>query len=63
MLGTSWVDNIRDKYKIYCPLNNSVILKNLIAKKVNLLNTKILEKYLTEINPDYIIHALRIYKC
>ena len=59
MLGTSWVDNIRNKYKIYCPLNNSVILKkkNLIAKKVNLLNIKILEKYLTEINPDYIIHA------
>ena len=59
MLGTSWVEYIRNKYKIFCPLNNSIIIKkkNLISKKVNLLNFKILEKYLIEINPDYIIHA------
>ena len=59
MLGTSWIDYIHSKHKIYCPLNNSVISKkeNVIAKKVNLFNYKIFEKYLKQINPDHIIHT------
>ncbi len=59
MLGTSWIDCIHSKHKIYCPLNKSVISKkkNVIAKKVDLFNYRIFENYLKKINPDHIIHT------